>query len=104
MVDLYNCKGLHARALDLLEKYRKKLFIYTYYKSKTCFYRLGKQSDGPLRGVLPTIRYLQKLGLDHFDLVLQYSRWVLEKEPKHGMDVRYTCVFVYTNWINFFFQ
>ncbi|KAI8067712.1 vacuolar sorting protein 39 domain 2-domain-containing protein [Gilbertella persicaria] len=68
LVDLYNCKGLHARALDLLEK-------------------LGKQSEGPLRGVLPTIRYLQKLGLDHFDLVLQYSRWALEKDPKHGMDI-----------------
>jgi hypothetical protein len=49
--------------------------------------RLGKQSDGPLRGVLPTIRYLQKLGLDHFELVLHYSKWVLEKDPKHGMDV-----------------
>ncbi|KAG1063775.1 hypothetical protein G6F42_027140 [Rhizopus arrhizus] len=49
--------------------------------------KLGKQPDGPLRGVLPTIRYLQKLGLDHFDLVLQYSRWVLEKDPKHGMDI-----------------
>lgn len=52
--------------------------------------RLGKQPDGPLRGVLPTIRYLQKLGLDHFDLVLQYSRWVLEKDPKHGMDVSWS--------------
>jgi hypothetical protein len=49
---------------------------------------LGKQTDGPLRGVQPTIRYLQRLGLDYFDLVLQYSRWVLEKEPKYGMDVR----------------
>ncbi|KAI9478472.1 MAG: CNH domain-containing protein [Benjaminiella poitrasii] len=68
LVDLYNCKGLHGRALDLLEK-------------------LGKQSDGPLRGVSPTIRYLQKLGLDHFDLVLQYSRWILEKDPEHGMDI-----------------
>jgi hypothetical protein len=51
--------------------------------------KLGKQSDGPLRGVLPTIRYLQRLGLDYFDLVLQYSRWVLEKDPKHGMDVSF---------------
>lgn len=50
-------------------------------------FRLGKQTDGPLRGVLPTIRYLQRLGLDYFELVLQYSRWVLEKDPKHGMDV-----------------
>jgi hypothetical protein len=49
--------------------------------------RLGKQADEPLRGVLPTIRYLQRLGLDHFELVLKYSRWVLEKDPKHGMDV-----------------
>lgn len=30
---------------------------------------------------------LAEIGLDHFDLVLQYSRWVLEKDPKHGMDV-----------------
>ncbi|KAI8148423.1 vacuolar sorting protein 39 domain 2-domain-containing protein [Fennellomyces sp. T-0311] len=49
--------------------------------------RLGQQADGPLRGVLPTIRYLQRLGLDQFDLVLKYSRWVLEKDPVHGMDI-----------------
>lgn len=68
LVDLYNCKGLHSNALDLLE-------------------RLGQQSEGPMRGVTPTIRYLQRLGLEHFDLVLKYSRWVLEKDPIHGMDV-----------------
>lgn len=68
LVDLYNCKGLHSNALDLLE-------------------RLGQQSEGPMRGVMPTIRYLQRLGLEHFDLVLKYSRWVLEKDPIHGMDV-----------------
>ncbi|CAO3612687.1 unnamed protein product [Cunninghamella echinulata] len=68
LVDLYNCKGLHSNALDLLSK-------------------LGQQSDGPLRGVLPTIRYLQRLGLDHFDLVLQYSKWVLEMDPSYGMDI-----------------
>ncbi|CEG77265.1 hypothetical protein RMATCC62417_12051 [Rhizopus microsporus] len=68
LVDLYNCKGLHGRALDLLQK-------------------LGNQQDGPLRGVLPTIRYLQRLGIEHFELVLEYSRWVLEKDPKHGMDI-----------------
>ncbi|CDS07231.1 hypothetical protein LRAMOSA01180 [Lichtheimia ramosa] len=68
LVDLYNCKGLHAQALDLLE-------------------RLGRQSEGPLRGVLPTIRYLQRLGLEQFDLVLKYSKWVLEKDAEHGMDI-----------------
>ncbi|ORZ15111.1 vacuolar sorting protein 39 domain 2-domain-containing protein [Absidia repens] len=57
LVDLYNCKGL------------------------------GQQPDGPLRGVVPTIRYLQRLGLDYFDLVLLYSRWVLESDPVHGMDI-----------------
>ncbi|KAI9499126.1 vacuolar sorting protein 39 domain 2-domain-containing protein [Zychaea mexicana] len=55
--------------------------------SKNMVYRLGQQTEGPLRGVLPTIRYLQRLGLDQFDLVLQYSRWVLEKDPVHGMDI-----------------
>lgn len=50
--------------------------------------RLGNQTDAPLRGVSPTIRYLQKLGPDQFELVLRYSRWVLEKDPKNGMDVR----------------
>ncbi|KAI9281130.1 CNH domain-containing protein [Sporodiniella umbellata] len=68
LVDLYNCKGMHERALDLLKK-------------------LEDQTDGPLRGVSSTIRYLQKLGADQFDLVLKYSRWVLEKDPKNGMDI-----------------
>ncbi|CAO3623144.1 unnamed protein product [Cunninghamella blakesleeana] len=68
LVDLYNCKGLHSNALGLLS-------------------RLGQQPDGPLRGVLPTIRYLQRLGVDHFDLVLQYSKWVLETDPSYGMDI-----------------
>ncbi|ORY95714.1 CNH domain-domain-containing protein [Syncephalastrum racemosum] len=68
LVDLYNCKGLHGSALDLLAK-------------------LGQQNEGTLRGVVPTIRYLQRLGPEHFELVLKYSRWVLEKDPKHGMDI-----------------
>ncbi|KAF7725188.1 Vacuolar morphoproteinsis protein 6 [Apophysomyces ossiformis] len=68
LVDLYNCKGLHANALDLLAK-------------------LGQQTDGPLRGVMPTVRYLQRLGSSHLDLVLHYSRWVLEKDPRLGMDI-----------------
>ncbi|KAG0169936.1 Vacuolar morphogenesis protein 6 [Apophysomyces sp. BC1034] len=68
LVDLYNCKGLHADALDLLAK-------------------LGQQADGPLRGVLPTVRYLQRLGSSQLDLVLNYSRWVLEKDPRLGMDI-----------------
>ncbi|KAI9010949.1 CNH domain-containing protein [Phycomyces nitens] len=68
LVDLYNCKGLHGQALDLLA-------------------RLGQQAEGPLRGVVPTIRYLQRLGLTQFELVLKYSRWVLEKDPRSGMDI-----------------
>ncbi|ORX60430.1 hypothetical protein DM01DRAFT_320588 [Hesseltinella vesiculosa] len=48
---------------------------------------LGQQAEGPLRGVLPTIRYLQRLGLDHFDLVLHYSQWVLTTDPALGMDI-----------------
>ncbi|KAI8973310.1 vacuolar sorting protein 39 domain 2-domain-containing protein [Mycotypha africana] len=49
--------------------------------------RLGKQPEGPMRGIMPTIRYLQKLGIHQFELVLKYSRWVLEKDPKQGLEI-----------------
>ncbi|KAJ2960262.1 hypothetical protein NQZ79_g4423 [Umbelopsis isabellina] len=68
LVDLYNCKGLHDKALELLRD-------------------LGKNDTGPLHGVSPTIMYLQQLSIDHFDLILKYSSWVFEKDPEQGMQI-----------------
>lgn len=42
----------------------------------TCLYSFN--DSGPLKGVWPTIDYLQDLGPDYMDLILNYSEWVIE--------------------------
>lgn len=49
--------------------------------------RLGQADEGPLRGTFSTIMYLQRLGLEHFELILEYSKWVLRANPEEGMQV-----------------
>jgi tetratricopeptide (TPR) repeat protein len=72
LVDLYHSKGLFRKALQLLAK-------------------LGKSNDqsegGRFIGVKPTIQYLQKLEADHIELVLEFSKWVLEADPIAAMDI-----------------
>ncbi|CAG8623281.1 8545_t:CDS:10, partial [Diversispora eburnea] len=47
----------------------------------------GKGLHRPMTGTIHTILYLQKLGMDHFDLILEYATWVLETNPEDGMDI-----------------
>ncbi|OZJ05891.1 hypothetical protein BZG36_00891 [Bifiguratus adelaidae] len=68
LVDLYQGKGLHEKSLELL-------------------HRLSEEPANRLQGVIPTILYLQKLGAEHFDLILKYSKWVLEQDPDEGMQI-----------------
>ncbi|RUS27613.1 hypothetical protein BC938DRAFT_482993 [Jimgerdemannia flammicorona] len=68
LVDLYNGKGLHRKSLELLSK-------------------LGQSNEGPLRGCMPTIMYLQRLGQEHLDIILEYSEWVLRTAPEEGMKI-----------------
>ncbi|CAG8513454.1 4628_t:CDS:10 [Ambispora leptoticha] len=68
LVDLYHGKGLHRKSLELLKM-------------------LGQSSEGPMKGTLHTILYLQKLGPDHFDLILEFASWVLETDPEEGMEI-----------------
>lgn len=35
----------------------------------------------------PTVRYLQKLGKDHVDVIFESSKWVLEQDRDAGMQV-----------------
>ncbi|KAF8150879.1 hypothetical protein B0H34DRAFT_155040 [Crassisporium funariophilum] len=57
--DLYNGKKMHAKALDLL----KELSV----------------NETDMEDKLdPSIRYLQKLGPEHLDQVLKYSRWIID--------------------------
>ncbi|CAG8564725.1 9381_t:CDS:10, partial [Ambispora gerdemannii] len=68
LVDLYHGKGLHQKSLELLKM-------------------LGQSSEGPMKGTFHTIIYLQKLGPDYFDLILEFASWVLEANPVEGMEI-----------------
>eukprot|EP00731_Ephydatia_muelleri_P022083 Em0014g674a len=62
LVDLYNSKGQHEKALRLLMEFSK-----------------GPTSSG-LCGLEPTITYLQNLGKDNLSLILDYSKLVIKVE------------------------
>uniref|UniRef100_A0A8D8VAN1 Vam6/Vps39-like protein n=1 Tax=Cacopsylla melanoneura TaxID=428564 RepID=A0A8D8VAN1_9HEMI len=68
LIILYQTKGLHAKALELL-------------KSQ------AKQESSPMFGVERSIQYLQHLGEDHMDLILKFSAWILEDNPEEGLRV-----------------
>lgn len=66
LIILYQSRGLHTKALELL---------------KTHF------QDSPINGYEKTVQYLQHLGPDHIEIILTYSRWVLENEPELGLKI-----------------
>ncbi|KAL1456228.1 hypothetical protein WDU94_000973 [Cyamophila willieti] len=68
LIILYQTKGLHAKALELLRSQ-------------------AKQESSPLFGVERSIQYLQHLGEDHMDLILKFSAWILEDNPEEGLRV-----------------
>ncbi|CAJ0628915.1 11548_t:CDS:2 [Entrophospora sp. SA101] len=39
-----------------------------------------------MKGVFHTIIYLQRLSIEHFELILEFATWVLENDPENGMD------------------
>eukprot|EP00047_Mylnosiga_fluctuans_P005237 m.239225 g.239225 ORF g.239225 m.239225 type:complete len:847 (-) comp13451_c0_seq1:124-2664(-) len=66
LVLLYRNRGMHRNALELLQ--------------------LNASGRTPaLQGPWPTIEYLQKLGPEFMDLILDFSRWVLQAEPKESL-------------------
>ncbi|KAM0791703.1 hypothetical protein ACM66B_003975 [Microbotryomycetes sp. NB124-2] len=68
LLDLYNGKGMHSKALNLLR-------------------RMSQDEEDEEEKVGPTVRYLQKLGRDHLDVILESSRWVLELNRDAGMQI-----------------
>lgn len=85
LIILYQTKGQHKKALELLEKH-------------------AKENDSSLKGTERTIQYLQHLGKDHMDLILKFAGWVLTEDPEQGLrifmediQVLYLCsVFTFT--------
>lgn len=72
LIDFFYGKKLHREALELLERFGKD-------KPSEA----APQLAGPQR----TVAYLQNLPPDLIDLILQYSRWPLQKDPDLAMDV-----------------
>ncbi|CAB0045023.1 unnamed protein product [Trichogramma brassicae] len=68
LIILYQTKGQHKKALELLEKQ-------------------SKESDSSLKGTERTIQYLQHLGKDHMELILKFSSWVLAQDPDEGLRI-----------------
>ncbi|XP_055613436.1 vam6/Vps39-like protein [Uranotaenia lowii] len=68
LIILYQTKGQHKRALQLLQS----------------------QTDcpgSPLYGHDRTIQYLQHLGIEDKQLIFEFSGWVLEKHPDDGLKI-----------------
>lgn len=68
LVILYQAKGLHKKALDLL-------------------LRQAQKSSGPLKGHQKTVQYLQHLGHEHSKLIFDFSVWVLKAHPDDGLKI-----------------
>ncbi|XP_076463553.1 vam6/Vps39-like protein [Babylonia areolata] len=68
LIILYEKKGLHQKALNLLMKQ-------------------AVRPDSPLKGHERTVQYLQHLGAEHLDLIFEYAEWVLEKHPEDGLKI-----------------
>lgn len=67
LVALYRAKSMHREALGLLHEQ-------------------AQDAHGEEK-VRPTIEYLQALGSDDVDLVLEYAHWVLAADPVRGMEI-----------------
>lgn len=50
--------------------------------------RMSEDEDDVKEKVGPTVRYLQKLGVDHLEVVLAASEWVFEQDKEAGLQVR----------------
>ncbi|XP_063228747.1 vam6/Vps39-like protein [Bacillus rossius redtenbacheri] len=68
LIILYQTKGLHRKALELLR-------------------RQADQPESCLRGHDKTVQYLQHLGKEHMNLIFDFAGWVLEKHPEEGLKI-----------------
>lgn len=66
LIILYQSRGLHRKALDLLKSHFQ---------------------DSPMSGYEKTVQYLQHLGQEHLEIICEYARWVLQNEPEIGLKI-----------------
>lgn len=68
LIALYGGKAMHGKALKLLKS-------------------LAADEDDEDEKVGPTIRYLQNLGPEHVDVILDSAQWVLQQDRQRGMEI-----------------
>lgn len=66
LIILYQSRGLHRKALELLKSHFQ---------------------DSPISGYEKTVQYLQHLGQEHLEIICKYARWVLQNEPGMGLKI-----------------
>ncbi|EXJ64774.1 6-phosphofructo-2-kinase/fructose-2,6-bisphosphatase [Cladophialophora yegresii CBS 114405] len=73
LIEFLYGKRLHRQALERLQKFGQA--------EKT------EEVDPQLRGPARTIAYLQNLGPDLIDLILEFAKWPLEADPEVAMEL-----------------
>lgn len=68
LIILYQTKGQHMKALQLLREQ-------------------SKQPDSSLEGYRGTKNYLQQLGAEHINLIFKFSDWILKEYPEEGLKI-----------------
>ncbi|XP_071441568.1 vam6/Vps39-like protein [Hetaerina americana] len=68
LIILYQTKGLHHKALELLKKQ-------------------ATIPESSLRGHEKTVQYLQHLGKDNMGLIFEFAGWVLKSHPEEGLKI-----------------
>ncbi|XP_069359986.1 vam6/Vps39-like protein [Maniola hyperantus] len=68
LIILYQTKGQHTKALQLLREQ-------------------AKQPDSSLKGYHRTKHYLQHLGSEHIHLIFKFSDWILKEYPEEGLKI-----------------
>jgi len=101
LVDFFYGKKLHREALELLRRFGNDetlsgKAIAATIEGSTKSDDLADDATPPpedfeipeqLRGPRRTVGYLQSLGPDKIDLVLEFAEWVLKRDPMMGMEI-----------------
>jgi len=53
---------------------------------------MSDDEDDPEEKLGDTVRYLQKLGPDHVDVIFEASNWVFEQNKHAGLQVRHLII------------
>lgn len=68
LIILYHNKKLHKKALEMLREQ-------------------SKRPNSPFSGHERTVHYLQQLGPEYIDLILQFSEWIVRQYPDDGFRI-----------------